>query len=228
MPINHNLSDTVQHYLSQRYVIPIVGPSAVGKTSLMQKVIDIDNQFAIASGFTTRPRRSDEDSASYRFLPNTTEQKQNIVKQLSQGELLQFAIHPNTGYLYGTKYTDYSNTYNMLDVLSSEVSHFQTIGFLGCKIIMVVSEPIVWQDRFTSRQFTRDEAYKRINEGVASLSWGIDNQDTIHWVNNTHNLITSANDIICISKNQKYNKDAPAINVAQRLLTHLSSMSKYE
>lgn len=229
MPFNHHLNDKVLKYLSNKNLVLLVGPSSVGKTMLMQQVVKLNSDFNIASGFTTRPLRKDEDPSTYRFLPNTPIQKQQIVNQIASGELLQFAVHPQTRYLYGTSFKDYSAKYNLLDVLSNEVYNFQTIGFATCRTIMIIAEPEEWQDRFTTRNFSRDETYKRIKEGIASLNWGLENQDNIHWIHNTtSNFELVAKDIIAIAKGQEYKKDESAINTANRLLIHLNEQAKYE
>jgi guanylate kinase len=148
MPFSKNISPKVRDELSKKTLIPLVGPSSVGKTTIMRAVTDAHPEFYISSGFTTRPRRPDEPADTYRFLDNSDDQRQKIIDQFGQGNLIQFAIHPTTGFMYGTSLTDYKGKFNLLDMLSSTVANFQSLGFAACRPVMIVASPEQWQASF--------------------------------------------------------------------------------
>ncbi len=227
MPFSQNLSDKIRDKLAHKVVVPLVGPSSVGKTTIMRAVVAADPEFYRSSGFTTRDLRDGEEPDTYRFLPNTPEQRNAIVKQFENGELIQFAIHPTTGYLYGTSLEDYSGKYNLLDVLSSEVANFRSLGFASCQTIMIVATPDDWQTRFASREFSDDENHKRILEGIASLTWGLDQGNGVRWVENKDDDIRdTVSHVIAIAKNQLHENDERARDIANQLLKYLIGLSR--
>lgn len=224
MPFSQSLSPKVREELSKKILIPLVGPSSVGKTTVMRAVVDLHPEFARSSGFTTRPRREDEELDTYRFLSNDENQRNEIIKQFQNGELINFVIHPTTGYLYGTSLADYSAQYNLLDMLSSEVVNFQALGFAACRTIMIVTTPAEWQERFDSRKFDPEESQKRIIEGIDSLKWGLEQHGAVRWIENPEGGIRDTVDhVFAIADNKLHENDEQARKIGEELLAHLES-----
>lgn len=227
MPFNHHLHPKTRDQIAQKIIIPIIGPTSVGKTELMRLLVNTDDTFYRSMGFTTRPKHLGEAEDTYRFLPNSAEQQQEIIQQMTTGELLQFAIHPETGYLYGTNIDDYQGTYNVISTFGSEVSNFRSLGFASCVPIMLVASPNDWHERFVARKFTEDEARKRVKEGISSIEWGLQQDGAVRWVENKKNQLAQAvSEVIAIAKNQPYEYDQNAELVAKQLLHHLHSIAR--
>jgi guanylate kinase len=74
----------------------ITGPSGVGKTSIIKKVLEKFDDFTFSVSYTTRPKRKGEkEGADYYFVSD--EKFKELIKA---GELLEWAeVH---GYMYGT------------------------------------------------------------------------------------------------------------------------------
>lgn len=226
MPFSQNLSPKIRDQLAKKILVPLVGPSSVGKTTIMRAIVENDSEFHRSSGFSTRPMRDGEEPDTYRFLENTNNERTKILQQFERGELVQFAIHPTTGFLYGTNLADYQGKYNLLDTLSSEVVNFQALGFAACQTIMIVASPNDWQARFDSRHFSDDEAAKRITEGFNSIHWGFEQENGVRWVENKEGgLAETVEHIIAIAKNQMHANDDHALRVGADLLKHLSRKS---
>lgn len=224
MPFNHNLSPSIQQQLSKKTLVPIVGPSSIGKTSVIRAVCEANPTFHRTVSFTTRPPREDEEPDTYKFLPNTDAQRREIIKKFEAGELIQFAIHPTTSYMYGTGINEYSGVYNLLDVLSSEVQEFQAMGFAACRTVMLVTTPEEWAERFDGHHFSPEEAHKRIHEGIESLQWGLDQYGAVRWIENRSGKIADAVEhVIAIAHNELHENDARARDAGEQLLTYLKS-----
>lgn len=225
MSFSANLNPNIRDKLASKIVVPLVGPSSVGKTTIMRAVVASDPDFYRSSGFTTRPMRKGEEPDTYRFLEDTPDQRAKIVQQSLRGELLQFVVHPTTGYLYGTDLDDYKAKYNLLDVISSEVAGFHSRGFAACRTIMIVATPDDWQARFASRSFSADENAKRILEGIESLSWGLEQGNGVRWVENKEDdIAATVSHVIAIAKNQLHENDERARDTATQLLKYLTQV----
>jgi guanylate kinase len=224
MPFNHNLSPSIQNQLSKKTLVPIVGPSSVGKTSVIRAVCEADPSFHRTVSFTTRTPREDEEPDTYKFLPNTDAQRREIIKKFEAGELIQFAIHPTTSFMYGTGISEYSGVYNLLDVLSSEVQEFQAMGFAACRTVMLVTTPDEWAERFDGHHFGPEESSKRIREGIDSLQWGLEHAGGVRWIENRTGDIASAVDhVIAIAHNELHENDARARQTGEQLLQYLKT-----
>lgn len=195
IPADQNLA----HELGHKILVNIVGPTAVGKSSLMDRVCELAPGFGRVVGFTTRPQRTGEPDETYRFLPHTQSTVDDIEAKLASGSLVQLAVHPTTGYLYGSEVSDYPATYNMKDMLYSEVEHMQRLPFGYSLTLSVAVESEYWQEWFLSRyQANPDQtdSLKRLDEAYQSLKWSRNDIDTL-WVQNyPDDLTRSAKKII--------------------------------
>lgn len=189
--------------LSAVTLVAVIGPSAVGKTTVMNSVVSIDTDFARVNSFTTRPRRPNESSDAYRFLQQNESTLTDILAQIQRQELVQIAVHPTTRHVYGSLASDYPNTYMMLDALPNSIAALQSLPFKALKKVALTTEPSLWTERFLARESTisSDHARKRIEEGIANIAWSLEQGDQIWWLeNNNQPAHEAATQLIEIAK----------------------------
>lgn len=189
MPVNPNLSPEARAILAEKTIVPVVGISAVGKDTVIERAIELygaSDDMHRASGFTTRPATGNTaNDTTYRaFLPNTKKARERIFVAAGDDELIQFKEHPTTGYLYGTTLQDYAGTFNVLPTLSGEVETLRGLGFRACKVIIICAKPSEWQKRIERRNYTQKALRQRIDEGIESLQWAFENKHDVMWLSN--------------------------------------------
>lgn len=221
-------SNEVLDHLQKKNFIMIVGPTAMGKSTLMNKAVELDDEFARVSGFTTRPKRSNDEPGLYDYIPHTNEGIQSILAEKEAGQLVQYAIFPTTGFVYGTHLKDYPGTYNLKDTLSNVAGSLAKLPFHRTYIIGIVTTPEAWQ-QWLSLRFKPDDPdfLKRINEAIQSLEWLLRQpRETVKWVyNRPDDIETSAKELITITKEDKpASIDYP--QYAQDLLDLAKSLKK--
>ena len=80
-------------------LVVISGPSAVGKDTIIERLLQIDGNLRYSVSFTTRPKRDYEiNDVHYSFVT-----KPKFEELVGRGELLEWANY--NGYLYGTSRT---------------------------------------------------------------------------------------------------------------------------
>lgn len=205
-------------------MVPLVGPTCVGKTTLAETVAKLDPDFFAITPFTTRPKRPEESPNTYRFVSNSMAQQNQINDGLANGTILQIVTHP-TGYIYGTTIDDYAGAYNLLPLLSTEVAAYKAVGFLRCPIVMIVAPAAQWKLRFSQRGLAPDDAAKRVTEAIQSLQWGIAQGDAVCWVLNPNGQqISAANNIIAYARHGR-RADQLAKSAAIDLLAELNQIT---
>lgn len=210
--------------LRDKTLVMIVGPSAVGKSSLMNQVVLLDPEFARVSGFTTREARENDEPGLYRYLTNAAARR-----VIEQDEVVQFAIHPTTGDIYGTQPRDYPARYNLLDTLSTVVAGLQSLPFEHTVTISLTTEPAAWQSWLLSRYPDSNDKQrkKRLEEARQSIEWSMAQKSDHYWlVNQPDNLRATAEQLIATVRGNAGQTDAP-IQAAQ-LLTTVKSLLSYE
>ncbi|HUD06088.1 MAG TPA: hypothetical protein VMR18_04220 [Candidatus Saccharimonadales bacterium] len=203
---NYPLSDEVRQVLGDTVLVSTIGPFLTGKTTAMLQAEKKASDFSIVHGFTTRPGRPWEPDDVYRLLPHTEESLEGILDSLRDGQLVQIAVHPSTGYVYGSDARDYKNRYSMLATLASVMEGLRSIPFGGVKEIAMATLPPDWWGRVNefAKVVGAEEIRKRLSEGIFSLEWSLDQDDKIPWViNDNGHLDEAVDNIIGIARGEQ-------------------------
>jgi guanylate kinase len=184
--------------LANKVLVMIVGPTAVGKSSLMNEVASLDSEFARVSGFTTRQPRANDEPGLYRYI--SKEAARRLIEQ--DGAVVQFAIHPTTGDMYGTQPADYPAQFNVLDTLSTVVGGLQSLPFKDTVTISLTTEPEFWRTWVLARYpEANEERSKRLQEARQSIEWSMAQTSKHFWlINRPNDLHTTAEELINIVK----------------------------
>jgi hypothetical protein len=198
MSPRYETSDAVKHVLGERELVPLIGPFAVGKTALMRAAEGLDPDFGRVRSFTTRARRAGESDDAYVFLPHNEDTLRRIHAQATARELVQFIVHPTTGSIYGSTVDSYSTAYSMLDTMPSSLTGLMPLPFRCVKKVAVAVPPDVWKDRVAERlqNDSAEDIRSRIAEGIANITWSLDQGDDLGWiVNGSRNIQDAACDL---------------------------------
>jgi guanylate kinase len=191
---NYQPSERISTILSGVVCAPIIGPFATGKSTLMNKMEELDENFAYVRGFTTRPIRQGESPSTYNFYPHTEETLTRLLHELENKEIVQIAVHPTNGYVYGSDLDSYIKRYNVLDVLTSAMDELSTLSFERITPVFIVCPAADWHARIKERGLTgtTDEFRQRFAEARSSLKWALEHRDDIAWVENPNGQLENA------------------------------------
>lgn len=178
--------ETVQEFLRERDLVPLIGPFAVGKTTLMRAVELVDDDFGRVRSFTTRQRRQGEDDDTYDFLAHDITTLQRIHGQAMAHSLVQFTVHPTTGNVYGSAVDSYGTPYSMLDTMPSSLPGLESLPFRNIIKVGITTPPEVWESRMAMRLRHGDanDIRNRLTEGIGNITWSLDQGDNLAWVVN--------------------------------------------
>jgi guanylate kinase len=215
----------IQRDLSNKAIINLVGPSAVGKTSLINEIDSNYPDFSRVISYTTRKPRDGEPLDAYRFI---TADDTDIDKLTTSS--VQYDRFPGTDIVYGTQVSDYRNKYNLLDTLSSSVRTFRGLGFSACKQFIIVTSPMEWQERINTRAFSDEQLLNRLDEGIKSLEWSLSEKDAVKWIyNQTSHLQASSKSIVELSVDNSaytFHDDRNAKEIGRDLLWYIKYLKR--
>lgn len=165
--------------LSAKTLVMLVGPSCIGKSTLMNEVVRLNSEFGRVTGFTTRAPRPNDEPGQYRYYSND-----EVEQKAAEGELVQSATSPTTGVIYGTEPQDYPAAYNLKDILANAVGDFRTLPFAQTVTISLTAPAEQWHGWFLSRYPEKsDEAIWRLEEAKLSINSSLDDPET-YWLEN--------------------------------------------
>lgn len=161
---NYEPSLETKEKLSRVSLGMLIGPSAVGKSFLINRLTEQDGRFSGMGVITTRaPRESDADN--YRFIT-----PDEFAKLIESGELVQYEVHPTTGDLYGSDVESFASSWVVAPVLAKGIKPFQKAGFKSVEPIGIVSPASEWSARLAERNVGED-LKKRLHEALLSIEW---------------------------------------------------------
>lgn len=209
--------------IADKHFVAAVGPSAIGKSTIMNRVSIMDPDFKWVITRTSRPPRSNDTPEMYRYII-TDDDFAKLEEDIAHGELLQYAIDPTRDVLYGSYPEDYPGVYNIGDVWASAVSDFQNLGFKSMTTVYLVADANDWATWFRSRFMPGDEvAIKRLTEAEQSLEWAIGHHTEIKWLKNTaQDIDETAARFIHVSQGGDGNADG--IKLAKQMLDKIHQL----
>jgi hypothetical protein len=220
---NYVPNQTVSSQLREKNLVMFVGPAAVGKSFLMNKIVERDIDFGRVSVFTSRDAREDDEPGMFRYLPHDDEHISQLLDKIDRGEVVQYAVHPTSGRIYGSEITDYAKPFNMLATLSGIVNSLRQLPFETTHVVGLAVDPDIWLQRFNSRPMAPDDRAKRLGEALGSLQWLLDlaHIQEVTWVNNSSSDESAA--VQSVINAVKFNKpgDKLALRMAHSMLERL-------
>lgn len=146
--------------LSQIDLIAVVGPTGVGKSTIINKL----NIPYVVSDVSRSPRQDEKDGKIYHFKNNYLD----IIKDIKNGEYVQFIVSKYNEF-YGTKRSNYPDEgLCTMAVVAEVVPIFNQLGFRSVKSIYIMPPSYVeWMRRIGGVR--RDDLLDRISEARQSI-----------------------------------------------------------
>ena len=153
-------SPVVRTQLSQVDLFALVGPTGVGKTTIITKL----GVPYVPSDVTRVPRQGEKNGHEYFFRDDYFK----MLDEIKAGEYVQFLVS-NGGEFYGTRATSYpTNGAATMAIIARAFPHFRTLGFRSVKPIYILPPSYVeWMHRIGTGRIIDLQA--RMTEAAESL-----------------------------------------------------------
>lgn len=171
----YTCSDKVIVHLGQLDLIATVGPTGVGKTSIMES----SGIPYVLSDVTREPRKHEKDGVDYNFRTDYDK----LWAELEAGEFTQYLIS-QTYEFYGTKATAYpEGGLCTMAVYANAVDFFKTLGFRTVTPIFIVPpNNEEWEKRAAVNH--DNETKKRLLEAKESMEIALSDSSFHFMINN--------------------------------------------
>lgn len=202
--------------LNSKTLVMLVGPTATGKSTIINAATQINPDFSYVQSFTSRTQRDVNDNG-YMFLP--IEQARFLQES---GQAVTFVEHPTTGDLYGTTTDSYKTAYCVLDTLFNTVPTYRSLPFKQTIVISITVPPEQWRNYFLTRfPYESEDGKKRLEEARLSTQWSLSQSSDHYWVVNDGSATEVAKKMIAIA--QGSSKGDVGEPIARELLTLLGT-----
>ena len=161
--------------LKQVRFVAIIGPTAVGKSTLITAATKLDPSVHLVLNNTTRaPRPGERDGVDYLFKT-----REAMEARIAKGEYVQVA--PSVlGELYATAPEGYSTDgVAVMAVLADAMPAFRALPFQSISSVFIIPPDWeTWQQRLAKHGFTPEQRVKRLAEAERSLQFALDDEQT--------------------------------------------------
>lgn len=168
-------SGAARAQLSRLELIAIVGPTGVGKSSLI-KELGIPY---VMSDVSRAARPDEKDNRNYHFRSDYL----NIIKEIKEGSYAQFFVSKYNEF-YGTRVSAYPDSGRCsIAVVASAMPVFRTLGFKSVKAFYIMPPSYVeWMRRIGGVR--TNDLLARIDEARQSINLAMKEADDYHFVLN--------------------------------------------
>lgn len=191
--------------LGDRVLVALIGPTASGKSSLIDEALSQCATLGVDAGetgtITTRERRAGSDPANY-VTANEGVTYASMIDMIEQGQLTNWSLFP-TGHIYGGTIDSLPATYNFSPLIPDSLPMLQRAGFRAIYAFYITVDPHQWSRQMAARQ-DAPKQIARINEAVTSLTYANEHFDELQVISNPEGQLThTAKYIIDIITNKK-------------------------
>ena len=161
--------------------LAVVGPTAVGKTTLLNAATARCPAIHQVISTTTRsPRSGEVDGEDFHFRS-----QEEMERRTAAGEYVVVVSPSSNGDYYASAPEDYADEgITAMAVMADVVPAFRALPFKAVRTIFVLPPSWeVWQQRIAEHSFSPEVLEKRMQEAGRSLRFAIDDQNIIFVIN---------------------------------------------
>ncbi|MCA9328763.1 hypothetical protein KC959_03255 [Candidatus Saccharibacteria bacterium] len=160
----YHASEAVKQQLSQVDLLAIVGPTGVGKTTIINQL----KMPAVKSDVTRDMRPDEKNNQNYRFRHDY----ENILQEIKTGQFAQFVVS-DSGDFYGTHIDEYPKQgWCAMAIFATAIPSFRQLGFRKVLPIYVMPPGYVeWMRRVGAQRDT--DISDRIAEAITSIKTAV-------------------------------------------------------
>lgn len=218
---NYQPSESVRRIIKDKLLVMIVAPAAMGKSYVISLTIQTDPRFVAAISFTTRDPRPGDDG-NMRTIPRDSEHIRMLLDLIESGQVVNYAIFPTTGMMYGTDLSSYPGEVNLMPTLANSVETLRHTGYGKCLTIGLIAPPEAWVEWFNTRlPEPTAEKTARLKEALLSIDWLLQDSN-VHWlINRDGEADLAARKLIAIADNDTPGDQQTAIEYAHAIREYI-------
>ena len=180
-------------------LVVISGPSAVGKDTIIERLLKIDGNLRYSISFTTRPKRAYEiNDVHYSFVT-----KPKFEELIGRTELLEWANY--NGYLYGTSRTrvEKQQTQGLDVILKIEVRGAEQVREKRPEGVFIFIAPPSMEELMKRREERGSDSVTAIEERQRVASWEMSFAQYYDYVVTNEDAQVAANDVMEIIRMER-------------------------
>lgn len=215
---NYRPTQAVLDGLKEVSFIGVVGPTAVGKSTVVKRAKELDDSLHIVLTTTSRrPRPGERDGVDYHFRS-----REEVLARIERKEFVQ--VPPSLlGDLYASAPEDYSvHGTSVLAVIAEAVPTMRQLPFHDNRTVFILPpDYATWQQRIVRHNFTPEQLQKRLAEAGTSLQFACDDSEVVFVLNDDIDVAAESFVALMHGETPNVEQQAACRELAGRLLTEL-------
>jgi guanylate kinase len=210
-------NDRVLAYIMGVHFVGVIGPTAVGKSTLIDRAMQRDSNLHLIRSTTSRPARPGEQDGLDMHFRTADE----MIRRIERREYVN-AMQLFDNY-YATAPEDYSNKgVSLLPLAAHAARDLALLPFRSVRLIYVLPPSFeVWQERIAGRATNGLE--QRIAEAVTSLQFALTTPDIVFVLNDDLDVATEDFVDGLHGSHSDQDQQAACLGLAKHLLAQLQN-----
>jgi guanylate kinase len=156
----------VKKKLAAYSILLVTAPTGLGKSTVIEKMLQLDSSLSEVGTNTTRQGRPGIDPPNYR----ADQLFADLLSQIEQGEITQYTIHSGTHHIYAATLDSYPTKRLVLPTLTTAIEQIDGVGFGEVIKVGLLAPGNEWQDRLVERR--SDASFPaRLKEARECVRW---------------------------------------------------------
>jgi energy-coupling factor transporter ATP-binding protein EcfA2 len=208
--------------ISEKSLTAIIGPTGAGKSTLTEKVKELNPDiFEVGSTVTRKLRDTDPKG----FVSVTYAEFRAMAER---GDFVNYNVVDQR--VYGTQVSGLPGDLNIGPILTKSVDTLMNAGLRRFNVGYIVLDGDTYEQQLEESRLTFDDFKPRAKEGHESIQFARDNvsSEWLHFVENSHDeagFNKAARKIIAITRGI-YDTDTGGIMTRERALAYLDEMDE--
>jgi guanylate kinase len=212
-PAQYQPAPDVIRHLQEIDFVAVVGPTAVGKTTLIKAAVAREPRLHMLVGGTSRdPRPGEQDRVDFHFG-----NREDMLARIQKGAYATLAVGA-TDDLYTTAPEDYpAGKTALLAVLAYVITDFRKLPYKTFRTIFILPPDYrTWQQRLKRHSFDAGQLRRRLVEAERSLVFSLEDEAVQFVINDT--LDIAARDLIALATGRQLDPRQQADQSRARML----------
>lgn len=207
--------------IAGKTLVMFIGPTGIGKTSLIHEVQRLRPDYERVSIVTTRPRKPEDPPTFQTSTEGIT--PRDIQRWITTGELVEYSVNTN-GYIYGQLPSGFPGNVNLMALLPSGVEPLRNAGFGKIVAVYIVTQAETWRQWLKESRSSYVDLSARLDEAINSIDYAFDHRDKLAFVaNRAGELESTAASIVRIIEGSSDTLNASS---AESFLTEMKQVAK--
>jgi guanylate kinase len=216
----------------QAEFVALAGPVGVGKTTIGDRVVELDTSIGLLNTVTTRQRKGSDPEGFKTAKEGIT--IASLTASIERGEVLNYDVIVDTEAIYAFNPESFQSKYNIAPMTATNIDTYRQLGLERFSAVFFISPVAMWASYLQKSLGDRNDSIaKRMPEAIDSLSYAKQHLDDLIFVESrddgsVNGIDTAARTVIQVVHDEQHPVIQPdrALHIIDTMIDYAKSIAR--